>query len=237
MHSYKISLWFALSSVAFLMASGCTSIQMKPLFQDQRGNLYGDLHSKGTKGVPCKFKVKKGIRLSLIETIVVSNEGKVLPLGHRGNPLLKIQEQDIEEDQFFLVHVPRPLAGTLEIGSADKPGYSFNDKGYLTGIGAMVEDKTIEDVTSVLAGLAPGGETTKSKGMFQLSENDSQTPGDFVVRERLVATRDFYWSDPNWHCAVNDWLQEYECNNLTCESVAAENRPQVASKISPKSMR
>jgi len=237
MQSCKFVPWFALCSLTFLIAPGCTSIQMKPLYQDQRGNLYGDLHSKGTKGVPCKFKVQKGIRLSLIETFVVKNDGKVLPLGHRGKPLLKIQEQEIEEDQFFLVHVPRPLAGTLEIGSADKPGYSFNDKGYLTGIGAMVEDKTIEDVTSVLAGLAPGDESTRSKGMLRMTENESKTLDDFVVRERLVATRDFYWSDPNWHCAVNDWLQEYECNNLTCESVADENRPQVASKISPKSIR
>lgn len=124
--------------------------------------------------MPCKFKIKKGVRLSLIETIVITNEGKLLSLGNRGKPLLKIQEQDIEEDQFFLIHVPRPSAGTLEIGSSDKPGYSFNEQGYLTGIGAMV---------------------------------------------------------------VNDWLQEHECGNLTCESVVGDNRPQVASKISPKSIR
>jgi hypothetical protein len=237
MYFYKLRSWFAFCSIALLTFSGCTSIKTKPLYQDQRGNLYGDSHASGTKGVPCKFKIRKGVRLSLIETIVITNEGKVLSLGNRGKPLLKIQEQDIEEDQFFLIHVPRPLAGTLEIGSSDKPGYSFNEQGYLTGIGAMVEDKTIEDITSVLGGFAPGDKSSESKGMFRMNDTDSKTLDDFVIRDRLVATRDFYWSDPNWHCAVNDWLQEHECGNLTCESVVGDSRPQVASKISSKSIR
>ncbi|MFN9628054.1 MAG: hypothetical protein ACK6AT_17510, partial [Planctomycetota bacterium] len=170
-----------MASIALLILSGCTSIKTKPLYQDQRGNLYGESHASGTKGVPCKFKIRKGVRLSLIETIVITNEGKVLSLGNRGKPLLKIQEQDIEEDQFFLIHVPRPLAGTLEIGSSDKPGYSFNEQGYLTGIGAMVEDKTIEDITSVLGGLAPGDKSSESKGMFRMNDTDSKTLDDFAI--------------------------------------------------------
>jgi hypothetical protein len=197
---------------------GCTSIKSKPLSNDGHGNWYSSANLKGTKGVPCKLKIAKGTRVNVLEQIAVFADGRVAPFGYGKFPeaeSIKVFEvEDIKEDLYFMVHIPRPVAGTLEIGSEDKPGYKFNSDGYLIGLGAKIVDTTIQDVTSVVKALTPSKTTTSTN-----AEKEAEPKVEYVIKNRLVATRDFYWDDPNWQIEMNQWIESFESGNQACQNI------------------
>lgn len=212
----KFSVLFQVFSLLNLALSvGCTSIRTNSLSSDANGNWYGGIHYSSNKGVPCKLKIQKGIRVNVFEQVAIFSDGETSVLtesGSKSKAILSIKREPIMKDVFFMVHIPRPLAGTLEIGSGDNPGYEFNDEGYLVGLGAKVEDTTVKDVAGIVKAFSPfslGGQKS-----FEAEEKKAE----YVIKERLVATKDFYWDDPNWDAAMNQWLCGIEANILTCQS-------------------
>lgn len=190
--------------IAFL-SIGCTSIKTTQLFRDGEGKFAANCITRPTRGVPCKFKVETGVHVSIHETIFVNRtEGTVVPSDRR---LLAVKTKPIFTDQVFMVHVARPLAGTLDM--SEGKGYSFNNEGYLTGIKARVEDNTIKDISEALGKNSLGG-------ILTASTKDNSKNILIELQERTIAVRDFSFSDPNWYCDMNDWINQYQDCNLLC---------------------
>jgi hypothetical protein len=199
-------------------STGCTSIKTRPLAKDRNGNLYGTSHHEGIRGVPCKFKIPKGTRVELLEDVVIFNNGYVSILnGPRGiRSDYRINLSEISEDLHFMVDIPRPIAGTLDIGSEDKSGFEFNKEGYLQGIGAKVEDTTISDITEAVTSLSPF--LTKNNEKYTADGGDKTKPiVEYRIITRVVATKEFYWDSPSWHLEMNEWLSCHGCGKSITE--------------------
>jgi hypothetical protein len=190
----RLAILFA-SLTLITQSTGCTSIKTRPLAKDLNGNLYGNSHHEGIRGVPCKFKIPKGTRVELLEDVAIFNNGSVSILnGPRGNTSdYRIELSEISEDLHFMVDIPRPIAGTLEIGSDNKPGFEFNKEGYLQGVGAKVEDKTISDITEAVKSLSPF--LTNNNKNTGFAGDNTPPKVDYRIITRVVATKEFYWDN------------------------------------------
>jgi hypothetical protein len=190
--------------------SGCTSIKTSFPTRATDGKFYPFCMRWPTKGVPCKFQVPTGIKVSIEETYFIeTTSGRVVVPEKR---ILDIKTEEVFEDQLFLVHVPRPAAGTLNIGGKSEPGYTLSKEGYLTAISAKVDDTTIEDIN---ASLGP----EKLGRLFK--QQSSAVGGGTGLKDqtRLIAIQQFSYVDPNWVDAMNEWIrfQTEACSN-TCPS-------------------
>jgi hypothetical protein len=193
------------------ISTGCTSIKTSQLFRATDGKFAAGFPKQAIKGVPCKFKVQSGIRGIITETLLIDTRtGDAIVPGKR---IFSLSTEDIHSDQVFLVHIPRPFAGTLDLsGDPDKrKGYHFNREGYLVSLGATIDDKTIQDITQVV-----------SSGLFSKPENAKKTAivpeaeGGIDEVTRVIATREFSYSNPNWHVDFNDWINQFETCNDQC---------------------
>lgn len=195
--------------LAFLIASGCTSLRSTELFRASDGKFSAYCSSWGTKGVPCKFQVETGLRVEIKETYFIDAiSGKEVTTEHR---LYEVTKTPIFSDQVFMVHIPRPMAGTLDL-SGEK-GYQFTN-GYLTKIGETVDDTSIEDITTILGpnslgGLLKTGATADPKALEPLT--------------RTVAVREFTFADPCWHLEMNEWINRFPKCDATCFSNCPAN--------------
>ncbi|MCA9131379.1 MAG: hypothetical protein KDB22_30055, partial [Planctomycetales bacterium] len=125
---------------------GCASFTTKLVGRATDGKFSGYCLKTRTKGIPCKFKVPTHVEVTIEETFFLQDDtGHVLEPEQR---ILNATSQFVYSDQVFMVEVPRPIAGTLDLTAKDKKGYTFNKEGHLIQIGAAIEDKTIQDVTS-----------------------------------------------------------------------------------------
>jgi hypothetical protein len=187
---------------AFLVAAGCTSIRSTQLFRATDSKFSAYCMPWGTKGVPCKLQVETGLRVEIKETYFIDVEnGKEVSGDHR---LYEVTKTPIFSDQVFLVHIPRPMAGTLDL-SGDK-GYHFTN-GYLTKIGASVDDTTIEDITTILGPNSLGG---------LLKTGATADPNALEAVTRTVAVREFSFADPCWHLDLNEWINLLPKCDATC---------------------
>jgi len=194
--------------IAWLLFSGCTSIKTTQLFRSASGKFSGHCVSFGTKGVPCKLKVETGILVRINETYFVDpNTGMSVPSHNR---IYDVATHPVYSDQVFMVHIPRPFAGTLDLWASQK-GYQFKD-GYLTSIGASMDDRTVEDLTSILGPNNLGG---------LLRRTDATTTVDKSSLEacvRTVAVREFSFANPNWHLEMNAWVNQFQPCHALCPS-------------------
>ena len=190
---------------AFLFAGGCTSIRSTQLFRATDGKFSAYCMPWGTKGVPCKFQVETGLRVEIKETYFIDvTNGNEVSCDHR---LYDVTKTPIFSDQVFMVHIPRPLAGTLDLNGADK-GYHFSN-GYLTKIGASVDDTTIEDITTILGPNNLGG---------FLKTGATADPKALEAATRTVAVREFSFADPCWYLDMNEWINQFPRCDATCSS-------------------
>lgn len=193
------------------LAGGCASIKTSQLYRTASGKFFPTCHESATRGVPCKFQIETGVRAEIFETIFVSPEtGVVMKLDT--NRLYSVKVSPIKTDQNFLVHIPRPLAGTLDLTGNDK-GYGFTNDGYLKSIGGSITDNTIKDITTILGDASLGGFIKKNS-----ADSDTTSSGKGAVGvNRLIAVREFLYSDPNWLAEFNGWVGQYQDCNSQCE--------------------
>ena len=197
----------SLISICLLaISTGCTSIKTSQLIRGTDGKFAAVFPRQSIKGVPCKFKVQSGIRGIITETVLIDTlTGDLLVPEKR---IYSLSTEDIHSDQVFLVHIPRPLAGTLDLTGEGK-GYTFNEGGYLTSIGAAIDDRTIQDITEIV-----------DSGLFSKTEKTAQVQLEGVSQiesvQRVIATREFNFSSPNWHLDFNDWINQFEVCNDQC---------------------
>jgi|GEM_PF-1985812 len=201
---FQIATLCALAYAAVVIASsGCTSIKTRPIFRSSDGKFSAICLPRATKGVPCKFKVESGIRGEIQETIFIDR--KTGQVAGTGNRIYNVSLEPVYSDQFFMIHIPRPLAGTLDL-TGDKGGYQFNDKGYLEKIGATIDDTTIEDITTALGEKSLGG-------FLKVNKSDAKALVDetlFIQQNRTIAVREFSYGNPNWEIEMNDWVNQYQ---------------------------
>ena len=188
---------------------GCTSIKTKQTYRASDGKFSVACLPWQTKGVPCKFKMETGVRVKIDEHLLIDKEsGKLVRTDSR---ILDVTTEVIESDQIFIVHVPRPLAGTLDLNGDDKKGFHYTN-GYLTSVGGKIDDTTIEDITDALGAESIGG-VIKTASITDPGEK-------FLKQSRTVAVREFSFADPNWSYDMNVWIEDYmgPCNKLCAPS-------------------
>ena len=189
---------------AFFISTGCTSVRSTQLFRSTDGKFSANCIPWGTKGVPCKLQVETGLRVEIKETYFIDvTNGKEVSGDHR---LYEVTKTPVFSDQVFMVHIPRPMAGTLDL-SGEK-GYRFTN-GYLTKIGASVDDKTIEDITTILG--------PNSLGQF-FKTGATADPAALEAVSRTVAVREFSFADPCWHLDMNEWINLFPQCDARCLS-------------------
>ncbi len=205
--------FLAIAMLGMLMPMGCTSIKSTQLYRSTEGKFSACCLPDAKRGVPCKFKVETGVRAEIYETIFIdpSSGQTVVPPERR---IYSIQTVPVYSDQNFMVHIPRPCAGTLDLNGETK-GYTFNEEGYLIGIGAAIEDKTIQDITTILGDSSLGGLIKKQSASVTGSSSTLE------LQNRLIAVREFSYGEPNWHIEFNSWINqfqqcEFQCN-CSCE--------------------
>jgi hypothetical protein len=210
MMKIQITKLCALAYAAVVIAlSGCTSIKTRPIIRSSDGKFSAHCLPKATKGVPCKFKVESGVRGEIQETIFIDpTTGQVAGTGNR---IYDVSLAPVYTDQVFTVHIPRPLAGTLDL-TGEKEGYQFNADGYLHKIGATIDDTTIEDITTALGEDSLGGFLKGKKTAATVSVN----PTKFIQQTRTIAVREFSYGNPNWEIEMNDWVNQYQYCNTQC---------------------
>jgi hypothetical protein len=192
--------------MAALMCGGCASIKSTQLFRSFSGKYSGHCVPCSSKGVPCKLKIETGMRVRIHETYFIDTKTGQTVTGQE--PILEVATEPVFSDQLFLVHLPRPLAGTLDLWARGM-GYQFKD-GYLTSIGAAVDDTTLQDLTSVLGPNNLGG---------LLSRTDATTQVDTRVLEpntRTGAIKEFSYANPEWHQEMNAWIQQFQPGCTQC---------------------
>ncbi len=203
----KISLVYA--GVLLTILSGCTSIKTSFPTRATDGKFYPFCKRWPTKGVPCKFKVPTAIKVSIEETYFIHSDSGVVVVPEKR--ILDLKTEEVFEDQLFMVHIPRPAAGTLSIGQSDeKPGYTLSKEGYLTAISAKVDDQTIEDITSSLKQDSLGG-------LFNKQSSAAGSGTGLRIETRLVAIQQFSYADPHWVDEMNEWIRsQTEACTDTC---------------------
>lgn len=206
MHNPRKLKRIVLFALVVLSASGCASIKTKQLHRAADGKFTPTCSSPSTRGVPCKFKVETGVRAVITETLFIDPAtGQTLAPSTR---IYEVSTEKVYSDQVFMVHIPRPLAGTLDLTGNDG-GYTFNSDGYLTKIGGSIEDKTIEDITDILGSNSLGG---------FLKKTSAADVGGTKLQEikRTIAMREFSLASPTWHLELNDWLTQFQACHITC---------------------
>ena len=218
-------LFSATLAVCIGLTQGCASIRSTPLYRSNDGRFSAFCLPQSQRGVPCKFQIETGVRAEIYETFFIdpATGDVVTPKEHR---LYSIKGSPIKTDQNFLVHIPRPCAGTLDL-AGDKKGYAFNGNGYLTSIGGSIDDKTIQDITSVLGDASLGGFLKKHSAA---SDATSAAHG-LTGMNRLIAVRDFSYGDPNWHVEFNDWVNQFQQCESQCPSACQQQTMLYGSSI------
>lgn len=205
------------------ISTGCTSIKTSQLFRGTDGKFATGLPKQAIKGVPCKFKVQSGIRGIITETVIIDKDsGDAIGPGKR---IFSLSTEDIHSDQVFVVHIPRPFAGTLDLTGepGNGKGYHFNRDGYLVSLGAMIDDKTIQDITGVVDSGFFSKPASTEKTSFEGKAGDN-----IEMVQRVIATREFSYSDPNWHVDFNDWINQFETCNDQCVTDCPRDPPEHA---------
>jgi len=199
---------------------GCASINTRQLFRSTDGLYSAHCLPRATRGVPCKFKIETGVRAEIIETFFVDPDGGqvITPPEQR---LYSLKTTAIKTDQNFVVHIPRPLAGTLDLMGSNK-GYHFTEEGYLKTIGAEIEDKTVDDITSVLGNNSLGGLLKRtSAGDPEISVNGLEP------QTRVIAMKEFSYGNPDWHIEMNDWINQFQHCLNQCSGGCFQNAPTI----------
>lgn len=189
--------------------TGCTSFTSTVVGRSRDAKFSGNLLMMRSKGIPCKFKVPTHVEVTIEETYFLDPKtGDVLVPEKR---ILDVTTNPIYSDQLFMVEVIRPFAGTLDMTGKDK-GFFFNEKGYLTKIGASIEDKTIRDANEVLA---------SSRFKDLVKKKSTVTGGEGLTHQtRTVAIKRFNIAECDWHIAMSDWVDQYvnECTKTCVEN-------------------
>lgn len=196
--------------------SGCTSFKSIILKKDFDGDYSGNCLGQRVSGVPVKLKVPTHVQATIVESVAVdSKSGMPIMFDKRQ---LSIETETIYSDKIFMVDIPRPFAGTLDLsGTGD--GFALTEDQYLTAIGAKYEDKTIQDITSII-----GSDNFKKILGVQTSLS---APSDFNLHEqtRIVAIKRFDISESCWHETMNQWIEGFmsscECDCSTKNSSQA----------------
>lgn len=218
----RIQQLFILTSVLTIVGifPGCASIKTRQLFRSADGLYSAHCSPRATRGVPCKFRIETGVRAEIVETFFVDpKSGQVItPQEQR---IYSLKTTPIKTDQNFVVHIPRPLAGTLDLMGNSK-GYHFTEEGYLKTIGAEIEDKTVDDITSVLGNNSLGGLLKRtSAGDPEISVNGLE------AQTRVIALKEFSYGNCDWHTEMNDWINQFEHCLNQCSGTCFQNNPTI----------
>ena len=104
---------------------------------------------------------------------------------------------------------PRPLAGTLNLGGAekDKDGLTFDSEQYFASIRATYEEKTLATVNEILGGSSEG--KTKSTEALPLGTEANGKVKSIQKLTRVVAFERFDIAVPGWEAQMDAFVAQY----------------------------
>jgi hypothetical protein len=197
--------WIALLALALSLAPvGCTSMRSTLFSYD--GCQDCSRVKKHLKGVPTTVEVPTYLQVIVRR----SRWGRVDPNGAVVfTPELETREVEIVpkyQKEIFGVDFTRPAAGTLKYNlTFDK------DRQYITGIDNHLEDKTIADVTSLIAAILQTIPPVKAP--VRAGDGTGATLSQF---QDVIATELFAISEPDLQNRIQAFLNTYvnQCHQL-----------------------
>ena len=205
MPGYKFKFSFVISTICLLFfAVGCTSIRSTVVQRGADGKYTGNHLSTKTTGVPVKLRVPTHVDISIQEVYYVDDKtGEVLDSEQR---ILEVADPvTVYEYQLFTVDVPRPLAGSLNL-TGQENGFTLDDNQQITGLGGTITDNTISQTAAIFGSDSLGG------ALANLQSTGTGGSEDLTRQERVIATKRFDISVPNWHSEMNAWVESYMGN-------------------------
>lgn len=193
--------------IAINSLAGCASFSTNMIHRSEDDS--GWCREKHLRGIPVTLKVQTHLKIDVLEknflvlnqsrdeiktAIVTSKQSKI--------PMRTVQYTPIETEQIFLVDLKRPGAGTID-ANIDLDA----DAQYFKEIKTQVEDKTIDAVGNLVAGIAKSGLLGKPT-----SEGGGVQPGfgnRVKVVTKVVASKVFEIDAPNFEVEVADFLNEH----------------------------
>ena len=183
--------------------SGCTSIRSTFVERGADGQFSGDRLATRARGVPIKLKVPTHVEVNIEEVyyIDVANGHVIYPKQR----ILEVSKPEmVYEYQMFTVDIVRPFSGTLDANGSGN-GYLLDENQQLTSLGASVTDNTISSISNILK-----GDAGKLLGPKKTSVGEGGKGLD--RKTRVVSTKRFDITLPNWHIEMNDWINGHMQN-------------------------
>ena len=218
----------ALILLASTMLMGCESFTSRVLHRQPNDSMARQCYPKKTKGVPVKLKVPSHVEVSIRETyfMVPENEESDKPdsgpkiqvlQSVTGNRVLRVETETIYTDKVFTIDFPRPVAGTLDLGSEEGDGLQFDSENYLKKISGDITDNTLSTIGTGLTSLAgPDG------GANEPVEGDSMSAvkaklfkkADYEEFTRIIAFQRFDIAEQGWEEQMHAFVEQHlgQCN-------------------------
>ena len=210
-----------LSAASLVVITGCASFSSALLHRGEH-NL-GWEREKHLKGFPVTLEVPTHLRVDIVKKeFLILEDGKVLRLDC-AIPIREVQTDYVKTKQIFMVDMKRPGAGSLDTKIDLDP-----DTQYFDEIISTVSDTTIDQVSELIAGIAPEG----------LIGKPTNSAGDLATTikevESTVASELFEIDDPNFELNLANFFDRHLNCCHTCEKVSSCQHDQViAGKVTP----
>lgn len=192
-----------------MTSAGCTSIRSTLYSYD--GCQEDSRVKKHLKGVPTTLLVPTHLQVTVKNT----RWGKIDSATGRVTFVKDLENQDVEitpvnQKEIFTVDFKRPAAGELDYH------LTFDKNQYITGIDNSLTDKTIADVTALVAAVIQSVPTTRSV----VRDATTTAPSGLISITDVVAMDVFPLRDPDVQHRIQEFLATHVNNcHPSCKTV------------------
>ena len=235
-----------LAAVLSVVVAGCTSFRSTIVQRLSNDSLVAQSNPRQTRGVPVRLKVPSHMAVKIVESYQVvegfTKDDKIKPpqvsllKTNLGRRVVDVETRLEYTDKVFTVDFPRPISGSLNLGSSSKDGLVFDGEQYFSAIRGSVDDDTLEDLNSIVTNQLTELRGAASSGM-KTSSRPARVGEDLEVdvKTRVVAFQRFDIGECDWEQRVQDFIDLHvnQCEAGSCDAEYVSVAPAAIGVVLP----